>query len=874
MWKGSRLVNGGVAAAFAAITIGFWALGNRPSAEPPWPSQVAGMSFSPLRMGEDPAEGEFPTREEIDADLSLLAGKVRSIRTYGVGGTLAEIPALARRHGMTVTAGAWLTANLEDNEREVAKLVEVARHNRNVTRVIVGNETVLRGDLTPEALIDYLDRVRAAVRVPVSTGEPWHVWLKHPALVAHADYVAAHMLPYWEGVPLEEAVDAVIDDYEQLRAAFPGKPVVFAEVGWPSNGRTRRSSVASQANEAIFLRRFLARAQAARYDYYLMEAFDQPWKTETEGAVGAYWGVYDVYRNQKFAFTEPVVRIPQWRALAGAAALIGFLMLATLLIDSGTLRRRGRGFLAALANGLGAGVVWIAYDYGHQYLTPFTVTVGVVLAVGLLGVALVLLTEGHELAEARWVTRRRRPFEAVGSSECPGEAPLPKVSIHVPAYNEPPEMLVGTLDALARLDYPDYEVLVIDNNTKDPSVWRPVEERCRELGARFRFFHVDPLPGFKAGALNFALARTATDAEVVAVIDSDYQVSPGWLRDLVPHFRRPEIGFVQAPQDYRDGGESLFKGMCHAEYRGFFHIGMVTRNDRNAIIEHGTMTMIRADVLREVGGWAEWCITEDAELGLRIFEQGYEGAYVERSYGVGLMPDTFLDYKKQRFRWAYGAIQILRRHRRTLLGRQAGKLTWGQRYHFVAGWLPWLADGLNLFYTAAALAWSGAIVLDPKHVDPPLAVFVLPPLALFFFKVAKLVSLYRSRVGASRAQTFAAALAGLALSHTIAKAVIQGLVTTGKPFFRTPKCENRPAAVQALLHAAEEAGLGAALWLAALGVALQQGREMPGALLWSMALLVQSLPYLAAVVLSWVSALPARRPAPAAHPALPLPGRA
>jgi len=868
MARKTRPLNLFIGGLFAAVTVVFWALGNRPTAEPPWPSQVAGMSFSPLRMGSDPEAGEFPTREEIAADLALLAGKVKSIRTYGVGGTLAEIPELARDHRMSVALGAWLTGNPEQNEQEVAKLIEVARRHKNVTRVFVGNETLLRGDLTVEQLAGYLDRVRKALKVPVSTGEPWHVWLKNPELAAHADYVGAHFLPYWEGADLDVAVEQVAQSVGQLRATFPKKLVVLAEVGWPSNGRTRRSAVASQSNEAIFLRRFLARAQAEKYDYYLMEAFDQPWKSESEGAVGAYWGVYDVYRNQKFAFTEPIVRVPQWRTLAGASVALAVVTLAMLLLDGGTLRGRGRSFLAATAHGVAACAVWLGYEYAHQYLTPLTVTVGMVLAVGFLGLVLVLLTEAHEWAEASWVSRRRRPFGPVPRAAGTEGARLPKVSVHVPAYNEPPEMMIETLDALARLDYPDFEVLVIDNNTSDPAVWQPVEEHCRRLGERFRFFHVAPLKGFKAGALNYTLERTAPDAEVVAVIDSDYQVRPSWLRDLVPHFARPEIGFVQAPQDYRDEDESAFKTMCHAEYKGFFHIGMVTRNDRNAVIEHGTMTMIRTSVLRQVGGWAEWCITEDAELGLRIFEHGYEGAYVEESYGKGLMPDTFVDYKKQRFRWAYGAIQILRNHRRELLGSARTRLTRGQRYHFLAGWFPWLADGLNLFYTAAALAWSLAIVLDPKHVDPPLAMFTVPPLALFAFKVAKLVYLYRDRVGATRVQATSAALAGLALSHTIAKAVLMGFVTTGKPFFRTPKCEDQPALVRALAASAEEAALAGCLWFAALGVAVVQGRDLPGALLWSGVLLVQSLPYLAAVLLSLTNALPARPRSAAVRAAL------
>src|SRR5690606_8546449 len=198
-----------------------------------------------------------------------------------------------------------------------------------------------------------------------------------------------------------------------------------------------------------------------------------------------------------------------------------------------------------------------------------------------LGVITVLLTEAHEWAEAHWYTVRRREMKPVPlASES-----APKVSIHVPAYNEPPGMLIETLNALARLDYPDFEVLVIDNNTRDEAVWLPVKEHCERLGERFRFFHVAPLAGFKAGALNVALARTHEEAKVIAAIDSDYQVEPNWLRDLVGVFENPKIAIVQSPQDYRDHGDSAFKSMCFAEYRGLFEIGMVTRNERNAIIQ-------------------------------------------------------------------------------------------------------------------------------------------------------------------------------------------------------------------------------------------------------------------------------------------------
>ena len=863
-----------VATVFAILTFTFWALTNQPSSEPPWPASVAGMSFSPLRQGDNPAEGLYPTREEIDQDIKLLAGKVHSIRTYGVGGTLGDIPSLASKYGLTVTLGAWLTGDDAGNRAELQKLVDVAKANpKTVKRLIIGNETILRGELSPAELAVYLDMTRKQLKklkIPVSTGEPWNIWIANPDLAQHVDFIAAHFLPYWEGIELDKAVGHVEATVQQLQANFPKLPVVLAEVGWPSNGRTLKSANASESHEAIFLRRFLARAQKAGYDYYLMEAFDQPWKTDSEGSVGAYWGVYDVSRNQKFAFTEPIVRVPHWRVLAGTSMVVAILVFGMLLLDSNTLMGKGKGFLAATAHGLGISVVWSGYEYANQYLTPMSIIIGIFLALGYLGICLVLLAEAHEWVETSWVSKRRRLFSPDTKDSAPGSY-LPKVSIHVPAYNEPPDMLKSTLDCLAKLDYPDFEVLIIDNNTRDPQIWHPIESHCRILGDRFRFFHVDPLKGFKAGALNFALQNMAADSEIIAVIDSDYQVKSSWLRELIPCFTKPEIGFVQAPQDYRDDRENTFKTMCYAEYQGFFHIGMVTRNDRNAIIEHGTMTMVRTSVLRQVGGWAEWCITEDAELGLRIFEHGYEGAYVEKSYGKGLIPDTFVDYKKQRYRWAYGAIQILKRHRHALLGTKDGGLSPGQRYHFLAGWLPWIADSINLFYTVGAILWSILMIADPKHVDPPLTMFMIPPIVLFCFKVAKLVHLYRSRMQITRCQTASAALAGIALSHTIAKAVLAGFFTSGKPFFRTPKCKNSPALVKAIAASLEETCLMLLLWISAAGVYLGPGKDLPGAIYWSGILVIQSLPYVASLVMSCINALPQRRTGEVSSPAMPAP---
>jgi len=839
-----------VAAMFAAVTFSLWALTNRPTDVVAWPEQINGFAFAPFRAGQNAIINVMPTAEQIRQDIELLAGTTKAIRTYSSLRSLSEIPAIAHEFDMDVVLGVWLGLDEQANTEEINSAIDLANRHSNITSIMVGNETVLRGEFEASELAKYISRVRESVSQPVSTSEPWHVWIKYPELASHVDYITVHMLPYWEGIHVDRAIDYIVERMSDVQRAFPNQEVLIGEVGWPSSGRTRESAVASTSNEALFLRRFLHRADQENYSYFLMEAFDQPWKAQNEGGVGAYWGVYDVERRPKFSFAEPIVKLPNWHVLAAISILTSIIMLGVFAVNSETLRAKGWGLMALVAFGTATVMVWIIYDYSQQYLTVTSVIVGFLLIIGMLGVITILLTEAHEWAEAHWYTVRKRKIEP-GSF---GPLVAPKVSIHVPAYNEPADMMIETLNALARLEYPDYEVLVIDNNTKDESVWRPVEAHCLKLGSKFRFFHVSPLKGFKAGALNFALARTDKDAEIVAVIDSDYQVEPNWLRELTGAFVNPKLAIVQSPQDYRDNDENAFKTMCFSEYRGFFEIGMVTRNERNAIIQHGTMTMVRRQVLDDIGGWGEWCITEDADLGLRIFEQGYEAMYLPYSYGRGLMPDTFIDYKKQRFRWAYGAMQILKRHSAELFGMKSSKLTSGQRYHFLAGWLPWIADGFNLIFNLAAIAWSLAMIIAPSQIDPPLMMFSVLPLSLFVFKLSKMFYLYRSRVKANLRQTLAAAIAGLSLSHTVGLATLKGLLTNDQPFVRTPKCAQPSAVRQALVDVREELLMLVSLSLVVLTLSFTP-REFgsPDMRVWAIVLTIQAVPYAAAVFVSFVS---------------------
>ena len=488
-------------------------------------------------------------------DLEILSKLTDNIRTYSVDGTLGNIPKLAEEFGLRVTLGIWISPDQARNEREIQKAIELANHSRSVVRVVVGNEALFRDEITPEELIVLLDRVRAAVKVPVTTSEQWHIWEKYPQLAKHVDLIAAHILPYWEFIPMDKAGQFVLERARDLKKMFPKKPLLLSEVGWPSNGRMRGGADATPADQAIYLRTLVNTLNRRGYNYFVIEAFDQPWKASDEGSVGAYWGVYNAARQQKFNFEGPVVAIPQWRVLAIGSVVMGLLSLALLLIDGSALRQRGRTFLTFTAFLCGSALVWIGYDYSQQYSTWFSLTVGFLLGLGALGVFIVLLTEAHELAEAVWTQKRRREFLPIDSDD----AYRPKVSIHVPCYNEPPEMVKQTLDALANLDYPDFEVLLIDNNTKDPAVWEPVRDYCATLGPRFKFFHVAPLAGFKGGALNYLIPHTAPDAEVIAVIDSDYCVDRNWLKHMVPHFIDPKIARTPEPATTTPAAPSFFR---------------------------------------------------------------------------------------------------------------------------------------------------------------------------------------------------------------------------------------------------------------------------------------------------------------------------
>ena len=322
----------------------WWAVG-RPVALPDAPSaRIACVSYAPFRKaGETPLDlNAFISPERIDEDLRALSQRFDCVRTYSQGQGLSAVPEIASRYGMKVLLGIWLGGDRKANAQQVALGIATARKYPQVLRgVIVGNEVLLRGDLSSAQLAGYLHEVRAAVSVPVTYADVWEIWLRHPELAGSVDYLTIHILPYWEDTPVspERAVQHVATVYARVQQAFPGRRVMIGETGWPSAGRPRQAASASLVNEARYLREFLRYAATVNMPYNVIEAFDQPWKRAQEGTAGGYWGIFDAQARPKFAMQGPVTEEPRWWAgwLAGVAG-------AGLFVLVGAWRRRWRGW--------------------------------------------------------------------------------------------------------------------------------------------------------------------------------------------------------------------------------------------------------------------------------------------------------------------------------------------------------------------------------------------------------------------------------------------------------------------------------------------------------------------------------------------------
>lgn len=300
------------------------------------------VSYTPFRGAQTPLDPttQIPV-EQIEQDLAGLAKVTDCVRTYSIENGLDQVPGVAAKVGLKVMQGIWLGSNRFKNLQQIAIAIRLSKEYPGViTSLIVGNEVLLRGEMTAADLAGNIRAVKAQSNVPVTYADVWEYWLKNREIYDAVDFVTIHILPYWEDVPVKAKFAAAhVDEIrKRMAGAFPGKEILIGETGWPSEGRMRDGALPSRTNQARVVSEILDLARAEGFRVNLIEAYDQPWKRRLEGTVGGYWGLFDsVQRQVKYPPGVAISNYPAWKLYMGCGMALS---VATFLAAWLTLRRR------------------------------------------------------------------------------------------------------------------------------------------------------------------------------------------------------------------------------------------------------------------------------------------------------------------------------------------------------------------------------------------------------------------------------------------------------------------------------------------------------------------------------------------------------
>jgi glucan 1,3-beta-glucosidase len=334
-----------LAAAVIIVVTAWWWIGQVVviPLSPTGQQKLACISYAPFRGSQTPLDpATRVTAAQIEDDLRRLASITNCIRTYSISHGLDQVPQVAERLGFKVILGLWLSSDRANNRAEVEGAIALAkRYPQVIDAVVVGNEVLLRGELSAGDLTGIMREVKAAVQVPITYADVWEYWLRNRDLAAAADFITIHILPYWEDDPVSaRAAGGHVDSIRnRVAAAFSGREVLIGEVGWPSEGRMRRGALPSPSNQALVIADVVARAARQGYRVNVIEAFDQPWKRALEGTVGGYWGLFDAAsRHAKFALGQPVSDHPFWPWLALGGAVLVLAIFAAVWFGAGGLQ--------------------------------------------------------------------------------------------------------------------------------------------------------------------------------------------------------------------------------------------------------------------------------------------------------------------------------------------------------------------------------------------------------------------------------------------------------------------------------------------------------------------------------------------------------
>src|ERR1043165_8192091 len=291
------------------------------------------VSYAPFRGEQTPLvrETHVPA-EQIARDLADLAKISECVRTYSIENGLDQVPEQAAKVGLKVIQGIWLGSDRFKNLAQISTAVALTKEYPGViTSVVVGNEVLLRGEMTTADLAATIRSVKAQVTVPVTYADVWEYWLRNREIYDAVDFVTIHILPYWEDFPIRAKYAAAHVDAirKRMAVAFPGKEILIGETGWPSQGRMRDAALPSRTNQARVVSEILDLAKSENFRVNLIEAYDQPWKRQLEGTVGGYWGLFDsVRRKVKYPPGEAISNFPYWKWYMGAGMGLSVLVFA------------------------------------------------------------------------------------------------------------------------------------------------------------------------------------------------------------------------------------------------------------------------------------------------------------------------------------------------------------------------------------------------------------------------------------------------------------------------------------------------------------------------------------------------------------------
>jgi exo-beta-1,3-glucanase (GH17 family) len=289
------------------------------------------ISYAPFRGHQTSlSPATQVSREQIAEDLAQLAKITDCVRTYATDLGLDQIPELAAKVGLKVIQGIWLDRNRQKNLIQISTGIRLARdYPGTITALVVGNEVLLRGEMTASDLAATIRLVKAKVTVPVTYADAWELWLRNRELEDAVDFVTIHILPYWENIPIRAKFAAAQADAirQRMVSAFPGKEILIGEIGWPSEGRMRESSLASRTNQARVVSEILDLARRENFRVNLFEAYDESWKQQIEGTVGGYWGLFDaMQRTLKYPPGVPISNFPLWKLQMSSGMALAILV--------------------------------------------------------------------------------------------------------------------------------------------------------------------------------------------------------------------------------------------------------------------------------------------------------------------------------------------------------------------------------------------------------------------------------------------------------------------------------------------------------------------------------------------------------------------